>query len=196
MIRVEALLRGTWIVWAIAWLILARIKHKKTLKKEDVGSVLKRTLLPLVTLLAAVLLVEQFWPGSLLRPIVSPRPTAQIVFGLGALYLGLAIMFWARFTLGRNWSGLVTLKENHELVTRGPYRFVRHPIYTGVIVALIGTTLVEDNLLCILLVVITTWGFVKKARVEEAYMLETFGARYRDYRLRTGCLVPRLRLRP
>ena len=70
-----------------------------------------------------------------------PNPAVSWT-GVALTAAGIAFAFWARFTLGRNWSGTVTVKEQHELVVRGPYRIVRHPIYTGFTLGMLGTALV------------------------------------------------------
>ncbi len=195
--RVDTVVRDSWLAWVIAWWGLAVwMRHKKTVKAERLGPMLARVLLPFLTCLAVIFLINWLRPDLLQSPFASPRPEALIAVGLSFLYLGFACMFWARFTLGRNWSGRVTLKEDHELVNRGPYRFVRHPIYTGLILAIVGTAVVRANVVWLLVAAALTWGIVIKARLEESYMLENFGVRYQEYRARTGFLVPRLHTRP
>jgi protein-S-isoprenylcysteine O-methyltransferase len=103
---------------------------------------------------------------------------------------GIAFAFWARFTLGRNWSGTVTVKEDHELIVRGPYRIVRHPIYTGFTLGMLGTALVVGELrgLIALGLVVLAWRL--KWPIEERFMLEEFGDRYAEYRKRVSALIP------
>jgi protein-S-isoprenylcysteine O-methyltransferase Ste14 len=103
---------------------------------------------------------------------------------------GLICAIWARIYLGRNWSGYVTYKENHELVTKGPYRFVRHPIYTSMILMFIGTVLYYGSLLVFILIVIVTTVFVFRARKEEKIMIKLFGQKYINYMKKTKRLIP------
>ncbi len=88
---------------------------------------------------------------------------------------------WARVILGRNWSGVVTLKEGHELVERGPYRFVRHPIYTGMVAMFFATALVQRHLAGFVGALLMFVSFWIKLRTEENLMLQQFPERYADY---------------
>jgi protein-S-isoprenylcysteine O-methyltransferase Ste14 len=108
---------------------------------------------------------------------------------------GLALAIWSRRTLGRNWSGRIGLKRGHELVRSGPYALARHPIYTGVIVALAGTALYIGEWRALLALPMFALGFWLKAAREEALLESEFGTEYRDYRCETGMLVPRVRPR-
>jgi protein-S-isoprenylcysteine O-methyltransferase Ste14 len=104
--------------------------------------------------------------------------------------VGVAICLWARAVLGRNWSGIVTLKEEHELVLRGPYRFVRHPIYTGLLTMLTGTAIYQGHLGGIIgmgLVFVSLWI---KLIGEEGLMLKQFPDQYPEYQLRVNRLIP------
>ena len=105
---------------------------------------------------------------------------------------GLLLSIWARAYLGRNWSGTVTVKVGHQLIRSGPYRWVRHPIYSGLILAMIGTA-INKGQLCGFVAVVLLWiGFTLKSRIEERFMGTTFGAEYEDYRRTTGAIVPGL----
>ncbi|HTV65965.1 MAG TPA: isoprenylcysteine carboxylmethyltransferase family protein, partial [Bryocella sp.] len=90
-------------------------------------------------------------------------------------------------------SGAVTVKVGHELVRTGPYRWVRHPIYSGMVLAMLGTALVRHQVRGVIAVVLSYIGFKIKSRIEEATMSATFGAAYADYSSTTGAILPRLR---
>jgi protein-S-isoprenylcysteine O-methyltransferase Ste14 len=103
---------------------------------------------------------------------------------------GLAVMLWARVILGRNWSADVALKEGHELVTSGPYRWVRHPIYSGLLLMALGWAVWRGRYsgfwgLAVLLLL-----FWIKARAEEQLMIQHFGDAYRSYKARVKALIP------
>ena len=121
-------------------------------------------------------------------------PESEWIKG-GAVLLvaaGVGIAIWARWHIGQFWSARVTLKVDHQLVQSGPYARVRHPIYSGLLVAMLGTALFVGEwraLVGVLLVFVTHW---QKARREEALLTEQFGAEYQEYRDRTGSLIPRL----
>src|SRR3954447_8841158 len=103
---------------------------------------------------------------------------------------GLGFSFWARVVLGRNWSGTVTLKEDHELIVRGPYRVVRHPIYTGLLTMLIGTALREGRVAGFIGFVVVWVSFWIKLRQEEELMRKQFPDGYASYERRVKRIVP------
>jgi protein-S-isoprenylcysteine O-methyltransferase Ste14 len=111
--------------------------------------------------------------------------------GLGVVLfaLGLAFAIWARVHIGRNWGSPMTQKDDPELVTTGPYRLVRHPIYSGILVAVVGTA-VALSWLGLIAVVLFGIYFVYSATVEERYMTEQFPDTYPVYRNTTKMLVP------
>jgi protein-S-isoprenylcysteine O-methyltransferase Ste14 len=103
---------------------------------------------------------------------------------------GLLFTVWARVILGRMWSGRITLKEDHTLVQRGPYALARHPIYTGLLVALLGTMLARPTVASLLGVVTITVGLVFKLRQEERLLAGHFGPAYAAYRQKVKGLIP------
>ncbi len=109
--------------------------------------------------------------------------------GLVLFALGLGFAIWARVHIGRNWGSPMTQKEEPELVTSGPYHYVRHPIYSGILVAGVGTA-VALSWLWLILVVLTGVYFVYSATVEERYMTEQFPDAYPAYRSSTKMLFP------
>jgi protein-S-isoprenylcysteine O-methyltransferase Ste14 len=101
---------------------------------------------------------------------------------------------WARVHLGRNWSGNVTVKEGHELIHTGPYRYVRHPIYTGILTGAIGTAICSGTLRAALGLTVLAAAFIVKLRAEERFMRETFPGQYQKYCEEVPALVPFTRL--
>ncbi len=110
--------------------------------------------------------------------------------GLFMTIAGVMFAIWARVTLGRNWSGIVTVKQNHELIRTGPYAWVRHPIYTGITIAVIGTVIFDGELRSIILFVAILLALTHKMKIEEQFMTEQFGSEYARYRQKTKALVP------
>jgi len=180
------LIPGLWVVWLVGWW-LAAIHTKKTLRRESLGSRLRYTV-PLWV--AAVLLLNRRVPLAALNARFVPLTTWPLVVGVVLVVLGLAFATWARVYLGRNWSAAVTLKHEHELVRSGPYRWVRNPIYTGILVALAGTALARGQWSGVLAVVIAFGSFWYKARIEERVMHEAFGTEYEAYRREVASLIP------
>jgi protein-S-isoprenylcysteine O-methyltransferase Ste14 len=104
--------------------------------------------------------------------------------------MGVVFAVWARVTIGRNWSGSVTLKEDHELQTKGPYALARHPIYTGLYAMCLGTALTFGEVVNVLIFVVAVLTFTLKIRSEEALMCEAFPNEYPQYRQRVKSVVP------
>lgn len=110
--------------------------------------------------------------------------------GLLAVLMGVAFSVWARLMLGDNWSNRVTVKENHTLVRRGPYRIVRHPIYSGILLGMLGSALQRGGIRCFVGVLICGFSFWLKTRVEERFMVQSFGEEYLQYRHKVKALAP------
>ncbi len=121
---------------------------------------------------------------------IVPRSESLFVIGAILLVAGLAFALWARMHLGGNWSGQVTLKEGHRLIRTGPYALVRHPIYTGLLLAMVGTAVAIDEYRGVLAVLIALQSFVRKYRLEERWLTEEFGSEYEQYKLEVKALVP------
>lgn len=135
-------------------------------------------------ILAIALTRSRVLSAPLLPQTVVLRTVAIVLCGAG---IGFAI--WARVHLGRNWSSAPALKEDHELVTTGPYRFVRHPIYTGLLFAILGSVLISGAVWFIMFFAICA-VFVNRVYDEERLMLKTFPQEYPAYMKRTKALIP------
>ncbi len=111
------------------------------------------------------------------------------VLGCAMCSLGVAVAIWSRHLLGENWSGAITLKENHTLIQSGPYSTVRHPIYAGMMFAMLGTALVVGEVKAILALCGFFWLF-KKMKQEELLMRIAFPSEYPDYQRHVKKLIP------
>ncbi len=180
------IVRGCWLVFAAIWL-LAAISTKRTVYRESHSQRLRYWTLFVV---ACLLLINGWQLPSPLNLRIIPRvaPVAWIAAVL--CIAGLLVALWARMILGRNWSGMVTLKEGHELVERGPYRFVRHPIYTGMLAMFFATALVQRHLAGFVGVLLMFVSFWIKLGFEESLMLQQFPERYAGYQQRTKRIIP------
>ncbi|HWO01354.1 MAG TPA: isoprenylcysteine carboxylmethyltransferase family protein [Blastocatellia bacterium] len=127
-------------------------------------------------------------------PVLGRRwlPTSSwiIVIGLAVQVISALLAVWARRHLGRNWSGAITAKVDHQLIRTGPYRLVRHPIYSGMIGMFLGTALVSGELHGLLAVVIIAMAYWRKTRLEERHLSAVFGTAYDDYRRKSYALIP------
>lgn len=133
-----------------------------------------------------------WFEGSWLSERFVPKAVPVHAIGLAITVAGLALACWSRYLLGRNWSSVVQLKQDHELIDTGPYAVVRHPIYTGLLMAFLGTALKVGDWRGLLAVAIVFVSFWRKLRTEERWLGEQFGARYDAYRQRTKALLPGL----
>ena len=180
------LIAALWIAWEVYWIAAAR-GTKRTASSEPFI-----TRLPVVAGLALsiFLLFASPWLGGFLGGLVPPGGDLGYFLGLSVAVSGAGVAFWARHTLGRNWSGRVTIKEDHELVTDGPYCWVRHPIYTGGLLIVAGSAVALARVGGLFSVAIMTTIFLHKVRLEEKVLQDHFGERYAEYRKRTDALIP------
>lgn len=111
-------------------------------------------------------------------------------FGSALVLAGLCLALWARRTLGNNWSARVALKVEHQLVTKGPYGLVRHPIYSGLLLMTIGTAVTTGSVVAVPGLLLVILGACIKLRYEEALMVRAFGDTYRAYKARVRGLIP------
>jgi protein-S-isoprenylcysteine O-methyltransferase Ste14 len=176
-----------WLAWLALWALLSR-RVKPVAARVDRASQLSHYL----PLMAAALLLA--YPGPI--PVIDARlfpfqPWAPPL-GLALVLVGLGYAIWARLRLGGNWSSDVTLKEGHELIVAGPYRWTRHPIYTGLLLAFAGTALAIGEWRGALALALVLFAFWRKIGLEEAMMRREFGAAYADYARRVRALIPLL----
>src|SRR5215467_7374098 len=136
-LNVRTIIPYLWIAVGIVWFIAA-FAVKRTSRRQSPGSRLVQFGLGVIAFMIGF--SRRFQLGPLHHPFVPDSP-ALAYSGLAATFAGIAFAIWARFSLGGNWSGTVTVKQNHSLVKTGPYAMVRHPIYTGLLLALIGTVI-------------------------------------------------------
>jgi len=184
----DQLFGGVWLLWLMYWGISA-LRVKPAMRVESRASRLGRHVL--LVILAALLLRRYAWlNGSFLNERFVPDQMWIVWLGFGVTVIGLAFTCWARVVLGQNWSGTVQLKQDHELIVRGPYSFVRHPIYTGVLVAFFGTALAIGEWHALIGVALLAVAFWRKLRLEERWLCELFGEPYRNYMRHVKALVP------
>ena len=179
---------GCWMVFFLYWAISAL--SSKVAKKSE--SVLARfqSMVPLVV--AYSLLFYQVTRVGWLGKRFVADTSAAAVIGVTLTTAGVAFAIWARWHLGANWSAIVSIREQHELIRTGPYRRVRHPIYTGMLLAMAGTALVLGELRGLLAFAITLFAFYWKARKEEAWLTREFGESFEAHTKQTGMFLPKI----
>ena len=121
---------------------------------------------------------------------VIPDTLACAEVGLALTALGVLFAVWARIVIGGNWSAAVTIKQDHELVRRGPYALVRHPIYTGVLTSILGTVIAFGELRGFVVLVVAIVAYWLKIRTEERFLEDQFGTAYSAYKHDVRALIP------
>lgn len=174
---------GLWLAWVVSWLVAA-VWTAPTAVRPPAGAQAPYRIVQTLGALALFFPRRTFtvhWP-------VSPA----VGWAMAALVLaGFALSWWARIHLGRLWSGTVQRKEGHRVIDTGPYRLVRHPIYTGLILAAFATAIARQALAPLLGACLLTLAFYMKAQLEEQLLRRELGEdAYDAYARRTPMLAP------
>ena len=183
---VRNIISGCWLIFVATW-VLAAVSTKPTVYRESRAQRLRYW----VWLVIAYFLL--LYGPRLAYPLnlrIVPHVMLAAWSAAALCVAGLVFAVWARVTLGRNWSGVVTLKEGHELVERGPYRFVRHPIYAGILTMFFATALALGHLAGFAATLLMFASFWIKLRDEEKLMLQQFPEQYPAYRQRAKRIIP------
>jgi len=172
-----------WCLLSLYWDAAAKNAAPEA-ESESSGS--RRVHLLLVT--AAQILLFVPIPG--LRHRLLPESILFTAGGLALQAMGILFAVWARRCLGRNWSGRISIKVEHQLVRTGPYRVLRHPIYTGFLGLYAGVALVSGEVHALMGLALALAAYLRKVRLEEANLMRAFGDAYRAYRKATWALLP------
>jgi len=175
-----------WGVFFVTW-VVAAIFTKRTVYRES-RSQRARYIVPII--IGWFIVFRGLRLSYPFNVLIFPRSDGVLLGATILCVCGLAFCLWARATLGRNWSGTVTLKEGHELIVRGPYRLVRHPIYTGLLAMIVATVIQQGHIagiIGLLLVFVSLWI---KLNEEEQVMLKQFPGEYAAYQQRVRRIIP------
>jgi protein-S-isoprenylcysteine O-methyltransferase Ste14 len=175
----------TWEAVGLVWLVGLAFT-KRTVRSQSMGTRLFHLALAALGFALLSDRLTQGWLGAR----VLPEVRLLAVGGLVLTVAGCGFAIWARLTLGSNWSGRATVKAGHELVTRGPYAVARHPIYTGLLLAVVGTELAQGEWHGMLALVLIVLALMVKMSQEERLMMQTFPVAYPAYRQRVKALIP------
>ena len=180
-----------WAAFVLCWLVLAQF-NKKASRSASWRPAWALRLAVLIGVLV-VILPRRGGMTRLFAPVGRALPLHVDVagqwVGVGLCVVGFSFAVWARLHIGRNWGMPMSLRQDHELVTSGPYAYVRHPIYTGIMLAMIGSALAV-GVLWLLMFALYFAYFIISARTEERMMLAQFPDAYPAYRRRTRMLIP------
>jgi protein-S-isoprenylcysteine O-methyltransferase Ste14 len=178
---------GAWVVWLVIWIALSR--SVKQVARRETRAQRAAHIIPMV-IAGALLFFSSPSGDTWLEHAVLRRAAWMAPAGLVVVLAGLSFAVWARLVLAGNWSGTVTLKQDHELIQTGPYRYARHPIYTGLLTAILGTAIAIDEVRGPFALLVTAAAFIRKMQTEEAFMRDAFGDRYARYAGRVAALIP------
>ena len=183
----RTLLGLLWLSWLVYWLAAAR----RTAPNKRIETLLEGASYRIPLAIGVFLMV--FWrlPSLLGIPALWPQSSLGAGIGLAFTVAGLCFAVWARVHLGKYWSGCITLKENHRVIQTGPYAWVRHPIYSGIILALFGTAITLGTIPAFAGFAFMVVSFVRKLKIEETWLRSQFGAEYEAYQNRVKALIPR-----
>lgn len=185
-IDIHAAIGWTWAALALVWAAGFPFT-RKTVRAQPSGTRLFHIALALLGF--SLLMSTWFRAGWLGERFMAGSQTIALT-GVALTMIGCAFAIWARITLGANWSGRATVKADHELITRGPYSVARHPIYTGLLTACLGSAIAYGEWRCLVGLVMVALAFAVKIGKEERLMLQTFPQAYARYRQRVKALIP------
>lgn len=171
-----------WIIFSLYWEAAA----KNASAARSAESRFSRGVHLVLTNGALIPMLVPGWGLGRFLPISRPMMAA----GLTVEVLGLGFAIWARRVLGRHWSGEITIKVDHELVRQGPYKLLRHPIYTGILAMYTGMAMVSGSWLALIGIAMAVFAYARKIRLEEANMVTAFGTEYDAYRHETWAVIP------
>jgi protein-S-isoprenylcysteine O-methyltransferase Ste14 len=171
-----------WVVMILYWVITAKTNGQSSLKSE---------LIPLLKLIGSALItyLPLITGGWFSGRFYGNNPWTNIM-GVLLCASGISVAIWARHTLGKNWSGRVMVQQGHHLAEEGPYRVIRHPIYSGALLAMMGASLVLGYVFSFAYLALSAFGLVRKSKQEEGLLISQFPIQYAQYRKRTKMLIP------
>jgi protein-S-isoprenylcysteine O-methyltransferase Ste14 len=178
-----------WVVFVVYWLVSA-IKTRATRQQESFAS---RYAILLIEIVGFTLIFNHRAGIGFLGNRVVPRNLMGPILGTVLTWMGIGLAIWARYHLAEYWSARITIKEDHQLIRTGPYMRLRHPIYSGLVLATIGSAVVIDRWRCVFGVCLVLIGYCFKAMKEESMLTQQFGEAFREHQKHTGFLIPRFR---
>ncbi len=176
----------SWIVLFLVW-GFSRLSSKQTISRPDRP---RQILIWLLILAGFVLVFEGYHLGPIFGLRLTSQSQALSWLGLLLDLIGVVFAIWARLTIGRNWSNIMTIKEGHELVQSGPYALVRHPIYSGMLLAMLGTVMTLGYAISYLGFVFAFIAMALRTKSEDKLMAMRFPESHAAYRQQTNRLIP------
>src|SRR6266852_807173 len=183
------LIEAPWIIFVLYW-IAGAIKTRANREKESAAS---RIAILAIEGTGYVLIFSGSAGIGLWGTQFMPRTLGSAGLGVVFTWSGIRLAIWARYHLAEYWSARITIKQDQQLIRTGPYARLRHPIYSGITLAAIGSAVVIAQWRCVLGVCLVLIGYCIKARKEETMLTQQFGDAFREHQKQTGFLIPRFR---
>jgi len=180
------IMTDAWMVAGIIWLVMA-FSAKRALKRQAPG---QRIAQIAVVALGFFLLFGRPRSFGFLAARFLTVSTAAAYLGFAFTLAGILLAIWARFFLGSNLSGTPMIKRDHQLIRSGPYLFVRHPIYSGLLLAILGTAIYIGEIRGLFALALAIIGLKWKSLTEESFMQEQFGSSYIEYKRHVKAIIP------
>jgi len=174
-----------WVVFWVYWLIAAFDSKKNTKPTIKRYSGVRLIVFALVIVFFRFINVQ----NHSFQNRLTSKNESVLVAGLIVFILGLMLAIWARLYIGKNWGMPMTQKQNPELVTTGPYQYIRHPIYSGILLAMLGSAM-ASNIFWLTILLISGLYFIYSATAEERLMMKQFPKNYPDYKSNTKMYIP------
>jgi len=186
-LSVTHLIDGSWLLFAAFWFVAA-LGSKKSSRTEAFGE----RLVHIMFMIVGFVLLYDSAPAYVDWLNRSFVPDKLWVAWLGAMatFMGVLFAIWARTTIGKEWSAEIQIKVGHQLIRSGPYAHIRHPIYTGILLAVAGTALAIGEYRGLVAFAIMSIGFARKAKKEESFLAAQFGPAFEEHRRQTGFFLP------
>ncbi|HCN84864.1 MAG TPA: hypothetical protein DIT07_14790 [Sphingobacteriaceae bacterium] len=181
-----SIIAACWITFILVWLVMGGMAKKNRNRKRQVSS---PTILIVIIMTIVVFLLHTKRLEFLITYHLFPSTPLIEYIGVFICASGITFAIWARIHLGKNWGMPMSLKEKPDLITTGPYHFVRHPIYTGLLAAMLGTN-ISGSFMGLIWLLFSATFFIYSAKREEKMMLLQFPDEYPDYMKRSKMLIP------
>ncbi len=179
-------------IWSAFWIywILSAINTRSKVKKESSGQKgTQRAIHLAFVVIAFIITFFQFRNIFLWNEIILHTPSVEYI-GVIILVLSLLFAIWARVVLGRNWSGAIQKVEGQRLVCNGPYKYIRNPIYTGIVCGFFGTFITFGTIASLVGFIIILFIYIIKISKEQKFLIEEFGEEYKKYITKSWALIP------
>jgi protein-S-isoprenylcysteine O-methyltransferase Ste14 len=181
------IIAGIWIIF-MAIIFIPALKNPVPAEHRSSRYIGQSFVLAIIVVILIIIL-GRFESDPLVLRVIPDSSLAGLA-GVAFAIAGLSFSTWARFHLGRNWSSMVMIKVGHQLIRTGPYRIVRNPMYTGILVAVVGAVIAIGELFAFIALVIGIASIWFKIKAEEEVLTEKFGEEYLQYKLEVKALIP------